>query len=125
MAAMLENRISRSRGGWSGVLALTLCVSTLIASEFMPVSLLTPIAADLHVTGGQAGQAIAVSGIFAKETGYGFAFTIAQDPVTALTTATTPQELDIDAALEKDVQDDRVAKNGGKGKRPSHLQIIK
>ena len=68
----------------------------------------------------------AVSGIFAKETGYGFAFTTAQDPVSALTTATTPQELDIDAALEKDVQDDRDAKNGGKGKpRPSHLQIIK
>ena len=31
----------------------------------MPVSLLTPIASDLHVTEGQAGQAIAVSGIFA------------------------------------------------------------
>jgi predicted MFS family arabinose efflux permease len=46
------------------VLALTLCVATLIASEFMPVSL-TPIAADLHVTEGGAGQAIAVSGVFA------------------------------------------------------------
>src|SRR3982751_2564714 len=57
---------SRSvRGGWSAVLALTLCVSTLIASEFMPVSLLTPIASDLRLTEGQAGQAIAVSGIFA------------------------------------------------------------
>ena len=33
-------------GAWSAVGALTLCVSTLIASEFMPVSLLTPIAAD-------------------------------------------------------------------------------
>lgn len=31
----------------------------------MPVSLLTPIAADLHMTEGSAGQAIAVSGIFA------------------------------------------------------------
>jgi predicted MFS family arabinose efflux permease len=31
----------------------------------MPVSLLTPIATDLHITEGQAGQAIAVSGIFA------------------------------------------------------------
>src|SRR4051812_14348906 len=51
--------------GWSAVLALTLCVSTLIASEFMPVSLLTPIASALHVTEGQAGQAIAVSGVFA------------------------------------------------------------
>jgi predicted MFS family arabinose efflux permease len=64
MAAMLENRISRP-SGWGAVFALTLCVSTLIASEFMPVSLLTPIASDLHVTEGQAGQAIAVSGIFA------------------------------------------------------------
>jgi predicted MFS family arabinose efflux permease len=50
---------------WGAVFALTLCVATLIASEFMPVSLLTPIAADLHVTEGQAGQAIAVSGAFA------------------------------------------------------------
>jgi predicted MFS family arabinose efflux permease len=52
-------------GGQGAVLALTLCVSTLIASEFMPVSLLTPIAADLHVTDGAAGQAISVSGLFA------------------------------------------------------------
>ena len=52
-------------GGWTAVFALTLCVSTLIASEFMPVSLLTPIASGLAVTEGQAGQAIAVSGIFA------------------------------------------------------------
>jgi predicted MFS family arabinose efflux permease len=51
--------------GWSAVFALTLCVSTLIASEFMPVSLLTPLARDLHLTEGAAGQAISVSGIFA------------------------------------------------------------
>src|SRR3954468_18743922 len=65
MACMLEIRISRSPGGWGAVLALTLCVSTLIASEFMPVSLLTPIATGLHLSEGQAGQAIAVSGVFA------------------------------------------------------------
>jgi len=53
---------------WGAVFALTLCVSTLIASEFMPVSLLTPVAADLQVTEGQAGQAIAVSGLFAVVT---------------------------------------------------------
>src|SRR4051812_37192953 len=53
------------RGGWSAVLALTLCVATLIASEFMPVSLLTPIATDLRLSEGTAGQAIAVSGLFA------------------------------------------------------------
>jgi predicted MFS family arabinose efflux permease len=44
---------------------MALCVSVLIASEFMPVSLLTPIAGDLGITEGQAGQAISVSGIFA------------------------------------------------------------
>lgn len=53
---------------WDAVFALTLCVSTLIASEFMPVSLLTPIASDLGVSEGRAGQAIAVSGLFAVVT---------------------------------------------------------
>jgi predicted MFS family arabinose efflux permease len=57
--------VSPRTGGWAAVFALTLCVSTLIASEFMPVSLLSPIAADLRLTEGQAGQAIAVSGLFA------------------------------------------------------------
>jgi predicted MFS family arabinose efflux permease len=47
------------------VFALSLCAATLIASEFMPVSLLTPIASGLRLTEGQAGQAIAVSGLFA------------------------------------------------------------
>src|SRR5881227_1374997 len=50
---------------WSGVFAMTLCVFALVASEFMPVSLLTPVAADLAVSEGVAGQAIAVSGGFA------------------------------------------------------------
>lgn len=53
---------------WSGVFAMTLCVFALIASEFMPVSLLTPIAGDLHVTQGMAGQGIAISGVFAVVT---------------------------------------------------------
>jgi predicted MFS family arabinose efflux permease len=50
---------------WGAVFAMSLCVFVLIASEFMPVSLLTPIAADLGMSEGQAGQAISVSGIFA------------------------------------------------------------
>lgn len=54
--------------GWSAVYALTLCVSTLIASEFMPVSILTPIASDLHLSEGAAGQAISISGLFAVVT---------------------------------------------------------
>ena len=47
---------------------MALCVSLLIASEFMPVSLLTPIAHDLHATEGMAGQAISISGLFAVVT---------------------------------------------------------
>lgn len=53
------------RARWSGVFAMTLCVFVLIASEFMPVSLLTPIARDLNVTEGLAGQGIAISGVLA------------------------------------------------------------
>ena len=44
----------------------------------------------------------AVVGVFAKETGYGFAFTIAQDPVASLASATAPPETEIGAALERD-----------------------
>lgn len=44
---------------------MSLCVFALVASEFMPVSLLTPIASDLMVTEGMAGQGIAISGAFA------------------------------------------------------------
>lgn len=50
---------------WSGVFAMTLCVFALIASEFMPVSLLTPMATDLHISEGLAGYGIAISGAFA------------------------------------------------------------
>lgn len=53
---------------WSGVFAMTLCVFALIASEFLPVSLLTPMAADLGVSEGLVGQGIAISGAFAVVT---------------------------------------------------------
>ncbi|MGE4405055.1 MFS transporter [Pseudomonas sp.] len=50
---------------WSGVFALSFCAFALIASEFLPVSLLTPMANDLRVSEGMAGQGIAISGAFA------------------------------------------------------------
>jgi len=50
---------------WCAVSAMSLCVALLIASEFMPASLLTPMAAGLNATEGQAGQAISISGLFA------------------------------------------------------------
>lgn len=53
------------RPAWGAVLAMSLAAFALVASEFMPVSLLTPIATDLHITEGQAGQGISVSGLFA------------------------------------------------------------
>ncbi|MCP1222731.1 MFS transporter [Acetobacter orientalis] len=55
----------KQAGSWGAVLAMSLGAFALVASEFMPVSLLTPIAADLHISEGQAGQAISVSGAFA------------------------------------------------------------
>lgn len=57
--------MTKTTANWSGVFAMSLCVFALIASEFMPVSLLTPIAAELRVTEGMAGQGIAISGAFA------------------------------------------------------------
>jgi len=50
---------------WGAVFAMSLAAFVLVASEFMPVSLLTPIASDLHISEGQAGQGISVSGLFA------------------------------------------------------------
>lgn len=61
----LKQLYGKTHAYWSGVFAMTLCVFVLIASEFMPVSLLTLIAHDLHVTEGLAGQGIAVSGALA------------------------------------------------------------
>lgn len=53
---------------WSSVFAMSICAFALVASEFMPVSLLTPMAAELHVTEGMTGQGIAISGSFAVVT---------------------------------------------------------
>ncbi len=50
---------------WGAVLSMALCVALLIASEFMPVSLLTPMAEGLGASVGQTGQAVSISGLFA------------------------------------------------------------
>ncbi|MFV5640112.1 MFS transporter [Acinetobacter oleivorans] len=50
---------------WGAVFVMSLCCAVLIASEFMPASLLTPISLDLNMSEGQVGQAISISGIFA------------------------------------------------------------
>ncbi|WP_409277055.1 MFS transporter [Pseudomonas defluvii] len=61
----LANAHPEGTAAWGAVLAMALAAFALVASEFMPVSLLTPIATELLVSEGQAGQAIAVSGAFA------------------------------------------------------------
>lgn len=64
MDAILTPETAR-RSAQNAVLSMALCVAVLIASEFLPISLLTPIAQDLGVTEGHAGQAISISGLFA------------------------------------------------------------
>lgn len=56
---------SEPAAAWGAVWSMALCVALLIASEFMPVSLLTPMAEGLGASKGQTGQAISVSGLFA------------------------------------------------------------
>src|SRR5450830_79897 len=68
MNSSVMNSSSLNRSNWGAVFAMSLGAFSLVASEFMPVSLLTPIATDLHSTEGQAGQAISVSGAFALVT---------------------------------------------------------
>lgn len=65
MDVTTDRNTTQPMAAWSAVFALSLCASTLVSSEFMPVSLLTPIAGSLHLTEGQAGQAISISGLFA------------------------------------------------------------
>jgi predicted MFS family arabinose efflux permease len=73
-SAQLASDASRAQGdpkkpaAWAAVGALTLGVFALVTSEFLPASVLTPLATDLGVSVGVAGQAVtatAVVGAFA------------------------------------------------------------
>ena len=63
--AVLNLEDKQPAAAWGAVLSMTLCVAMLIAAEFMPVSLLTPMAEGLGASEGQTGQAISISGLFA------------------------------------------------------------
>ena len=69
-----RQRTADAQPAWGGVFAMTLCVFALIASEFMPVSLLTPMANDLRVSEGLVGQGIAISGALAVLTSLSVSF---------------------------------------------------
>lgn len=53
------------RPNWSAVFAVAFCVACLITVEFLPVSLLTPMAQDLGVSEGVAGQSVTVTAFVA------------------------------------------------------------
>ncbi|MDP2697635.1 MFS transporter [Thalassospira sp.] len=65
---------------WGAVIAMTLGVFGLVTAEFLPVSLLTPMADELHITEGMAGQAMSTTAVFAL--------------ITSLLTATVTRRID-------------------------------
>lgn len=57
--------IPDEKPAWGAVFSMTLGVFGLVTAEFLPASLLTPMAADLGVTEGAAGQAVAATAAMA------------------------------------------------------------
>ncbi|MFQ3786364.1 MFS transporter [Halomonas sp. A29] len=51
----------RAKPAWGAVISMALGVFGLVTAEFLPASLLTPMAADLGITEGMAGQAVTVT----------------------------------------------------------------
>ncbi|KGP42355.1 MFS transporter [Morganella morganii] len=61
-----KNRCTATvKSDWSAVFAVAFCVACLIIAEFLPVSLLTPIALDLDVSEGLAGQSVTSTALVA------------------------------------------------------------
>lgn len=58
----------RAEPAWAAVFSVTLGVFGLVTAEFLPSSLLTPMAADLSVTEGMAGQAVTATAAVALVT---------------------------------------------------------
>lgn len=59
---------SRARPAWGAVVSMGLGVFGLVGAEFLPASLLTPMAAELGVTEGMAGQAVTATAAVALVT---------------------------------------------------------
>ncbi|WEX75487.1 MFS transporter [Sinorhizobium numidicum] len=53
----------RSDPAWAGVVSLALGVFGLVTAEFLPASILTPMAADLGISDGTAGQAVTATAV--------------------------------------------------------------
>ena len=59
---------TREQPAWGAVFSLTLGVFGLVTAEFLPASLLTPMAASLGITEGVAGQAVTATAVVAMIT---------------------------------------------------------
>lgn len=59
------NNTELDKPNWNAVFSLTIGVSGLIIAEFLPAGVLTPLARDLSVSEGVAGQAISATSIIA------------------------------------------------------------
>jgi DHA1 family purine ribonucleoside efflux pump-like MFS transporter len=55
----------RAAAAWAAIVSLALGVFGLVTAEFLPASLLTPIAADLRISDGTAGQTVTATALVA------------------------------------------------------------
>ncbi|WP_345827414.1 MFS transporter [Pantoea sp. BRR-3P] len=62
---IVESPLEVTKPEWGAVFAMAFGVFGLITAEFLPVSLLTPIADTLHISEGQAGQTVTVTALVA------------------------------------------------------------
>ncbi|TJW35924.1 MAG: MFS transporter, partial [Mesorhizobium sp.] len=60
-----EKPDQRSRPAWGAVISLALGTFGLVTAEFLPASVLTPLAHDLGITEGAAGQTMTATAIAA------------------------------------------------------------
>lgn len=76
----MDHTTAPAPAAWAAVISMTLGVFGLVTAEFLPVSLLTPMADDLRITEGMAGQAMSATAILAL--------------ITSLLTATVTRKID-------------------------------
>lgn len=72
--AAIERDAVTAPPAWPAIFAIALGVASLIIAEFLPAGMLTPMAAELRITEGAAGQAVTVTSIFAVVTSLLIAF---------------------------------------------------
>jgi len=75
MASSISSSLTAHKTeSWNAVFSLTVGVAGLIMAEFLPAGVLTPLARDLQVTEGMAGQAVTATSILAVISSLSIAF---------------------------------------------------